>query len=309
MNIKIASEKTGLTKKAIKYYESEGLIHPSKNVENNYREYADADIVKLNLIGSLRVLDIPIVEIREVVESRKSIPKVMKDALDKINESIENLHKSKLIITNIIEINSEDYDTIGKEVKKLKETLELSLDGKKEYVSSALLRIFPGDFGKLMVSNYEPFLKVAIDTDEKKKAWLQLVEFLDDLDEVDENHPFLEKMKGCTKGGESDFQNNRDEMIRKILSNDLEYRENLKKEFIQMMKYIEENEEIQKTMRENVNESEEMLNSIGCPNNGFDEYLFILNEDYKRYNDIMKEINKEVEEEAGLNWSNFFKGL
>jgi len=39
MNIKIASEKTGLTKKAIKYYENEGLINPLKNSENNYREY------------------------------------------------------------------------------------------------------------------------------------------------------------------------------------------------------------------------------------------------------------------------------
>lgn len=33
MNIKIASDKTGLTKKAIKYYESEGLINPSKIVK------------------------------------------------------------------------------------------------------------------------------------------------------------------------------------------------------------------------------------------------------------------------------------
>ncbi len=32
MNIKITSEKTGLTKKAIKYYESTGLINPSKKI-------------------------------------------------------------------------------------------------------------------------------------------------------------------------------------------------------------------------------------------------------------------------------------
>jgi len=38
MNIKTASKKTGLTKKAIKYYEIEGLISPIKNNENNYSE-------------------------------------------------------------------------------------------------------------------------------------------------------------------------------------------------------------------------------------------------------------------------------
>ena len=70
MNIKVVSEKTGLTKKAIKYYESEGLISPLKNNDNNYREYTDNDIVKLNLIGALRVIDIPISEIKCLVDRR-----------------------------------------------------------------------------------------------------------------------------------------------------------------------------------------------------------------------------------------------
>ena len=39
MNIKATAEKTGLTKRAIKYYEGKGLIKPLKSNENNYREY------------------------------------------------------------------------------------------------------------------------------------------------------------------------------------------------------------------------------------------------------------------------------
>lgn len=35
MNIKQVSEITGLTKKAIKYYESQGLIDVNKNPHNN----------------------------------------------------------------------------------------------------------------------------------------------------------------------------------------------------------------------------------------------------------------------------------
>ncbi|MCB2297979.1 MerR family DNA-binding transcriptional regulator [Clostridium tagluense] len=46
MNIKAAAEKTGLTKRAIKYYEIEGLITPLKNIENNYREYTCQDVIK-----------------------------------------------------------------------------------------------------------------------------------------------------------------------------------------------------------------------------------------------------------------------
>ena len=60
MNTKDAAEKIGLTKKAIKYYEGEGLIMPLKNIENNYREYTCQDVIKLNLIGALRAVDIPV---------------------------------------------------------------------------------------------------------------------------------------------------------------------------------------------------------------------------------------------------------
>ena len=40
MNIKETARQTGLTKKAIKYYEQEGLITVSKNPDNGYREYS-----------------------------------------------------------------------------------------------------------------------------------------------------------------------------------------------------------------------------------------------------------------------------
>lgn len=117
MNIKIVSEKTGLTKKAIKYYESEGLINPSKNNCNNYREYSDEDIVKLNLIGALRAIDIPTMEIKCLVDGAKDLQAVMKSTLDKINETISNLEKSRLIISSILSKDLQDYNLVGDQVK------------------------------------------------------------------------------------------------------------------------------------------------------------------------------------------------
>jgi len=55
-----------------------------------------------------------------------------------------------------------------------------------------------------------------------------------------------------------------------------------------------------------------MLNSIGAvDNNNFDIYLEILNEDYKRYREIGKEIYKEASNEIGLNlsWDEFVESL
>ena len=44
MKIKEAEEKTGLTRKAIRYYESNGLIHPAQSEENGYKDYDEETI-------------------------------------------------------------------------------------------------------------------------------------------------------------------------------------------------------------------------------------------------------------------------
>ncbi|MBC2582267.1 MerR family transcriptional regulator [Clostridium sp. DJ247] len=302
MNIKVASEKTGLTKRAIKYYEDEGLIHPLKNCDNNYREYSERDIVKLNLIGALRAVDIPMFEIKNVIEGKKSIPDVMKDTLQRINESMDKLEKSKLVITNIIEKNLDDYDTAGECIKKLRETLELSMDEKKELISTILLRKFPGKFGEVFVAMYEPFLKITIDTEEKKSAWLKLVELLDGMDEIDENSYFVKWYDKAEIGDMKNYKESTSNTIEKILSKDVS-KEDIEKNSMHFIKSLKESES-----RDRFNEMltlvKEQINVIGPIQKQFGEYLSILNEDYKRYMENFKrmamEMNKEVINQSGL---------
>lgn len=56
MKIKEVSEKTGLTKKTIRYYEAEGLLNPEKQWQNGreYRNYSEQDIFQLEKIAALR---------------------------------------------------------------------------------------------------------------------------------------------------------------------------------------------------------------------------------------------------------------
>lgn len=313
MNIKTVSEKTGLTKKAIKYYESEGLISPMKNNDNNYREYTDNDIVKLNLIGALRAIEIPISEIKCLVEGNKSMQEVMSDTLKKVTETINNLEKTKLIISNIINKETEDYYSIGEQVRTLRETLELSIAEKKELISNTLIRIFPGNFGKIFVSSYEPFLNITIDNNEKKDAWLKLVEFLDDLDELDDNNPFIKSISSIDinkiEGHKEKSKNN----ALNLLNGDVDLKEKYKNSIISFVKSINENEELRKNISKSLAESKNIFNDIGAPDNAFDAYLEILNEDYKRYREIGKEINKEASEkiknEFGVSLEDFFKNL
>ena len=313
MNIKVASEKTGLTKKAIKYYESEGLINPLKNNDNNYREYTENDIVKLNLIAALRVIEIPISEIKCLVEGNKNLQDIMNDTLKKVTETINNLEKTRLVISNIINKETNNYYSIAEQVKRLRETLELSVTEKKELISNTLTRVFPGNFRKIFVSCYEPFLNITIDNNQKKDAWLKLVEVLDDLDELDDNNPFIKgmssidinKIEGYTEKSQNNMLN--------LLNRDIALKEKYKKGIISFVKSINENEELRKNIIQSLVESENMLNGIGSFDNTFDIYLEILNEDYKSYREIGKEIYKEVSDEIknelGLSLDEFFQNL
>ncbi|MBU3153687.1 MerR family transcriptional regulator [Clostridium estertheticum] len=313
MNIKTASEKTGLTKKAIKYYENEGLITPLKKCENNYREYSNDDIVKLNLIGALRALDITIVDIKDVVMGRRSLPETLLDTVKKIDESITYLGKSKLIITSLIEKNLTDYRASGEQIRRLRETLELSRDDKKEFISNTLLIIFPGKFGQLFVSIYAHFLSVTIDNDEKKKIWLKLVDFLDSVDEVVYKNTFLIKQINDSDNDNLDgLKKALDTQCKYILDYDANTKDNIMiNRQIELARSLKESEELKQKFNKGLEDLKQFMKVVGPIQKGFEEYLCILNEDYKKYKDneikMLANVNKMVKDKLGFTANEFIK--
>ena len=57
MKIKHVEELVGISSKNIRFYEEQGLLTPSR-AENNYREYHEADIIRLKQIKFLRKLGV-----------------------------------------------------------------------------------------------------------------------------------------------------------------------------------------------------------------------------------------------------------
>ena len=69
---------TGLTKKAIEYYEEKGLIAPRVE-ENGYRNFSSEDVARLKEISDVRKLGLSIPEIRSVLDEenkRASLAKI-----------------------------------------------------------------------------------------------------------------------------------------------------------------------------------------------------------------------------------------
>lgn len=74
MNSKQAAEQSGVSSRNIRYYEQAGLLCPARDPENDYRIYTDADVRTLKLIRILRTLDMPLEEIRAVLDGSTPLP-------------------------------------------------------------------------------------------------------------------------------------------------------------------------------------------------------------------------------------------
>lgn len=67
MNISDVAKKTGLTSKAIRFYEEKGVVTPPLRSENGYRSYNPHHIEELNLLRQARQVGFTLDECRELV--------------------------------------------------------------------------------------------------------------------------------------------------------------------------------------------------------------------------------------------------
>ena len=67
LSINQVEKLTGVSKRNIRFYEKEGLLLPKRNEENGYRVYDENDIWRIKVIKMLRMLDMPLEEIKAVL--------------------------------------------------------------------------------------------------------------------------------------------------------------------------------------------------------------------------------------------------
>jgi DNA-binding transcriptional MerR regulator len=91
MNIKAAEELSGVSRQNIRFYEREGLLNPDRNPENDYREYQQEHIETLKMIRVMRMLDMPLDQIKLVLEGSISPAKAAKEQRQKLKAQQEQL--------------------------------------------------------------------------------------------------------------------------------------------------------------------------------------------------------------------------
>lgn len=94
MKINEVEAAVGVTKKNIRFYEEEGLITPSREPGNGYRSYSQADVERLRRIKLLRKLDVPLADIREMLEGRRTLAEGMTLQLERLRTRRKDLDEA-----------------------------------------------------------------------------------------------------------------------------------------------------------------------------------------------------------------------
>ena len=97
MKINEVEKRVQITKKNIRFYEQEGLLHPERNKENGYREYSEEDVDVLLKIKFLRKLSLPIEEIRMIQSKKLSLHDALRRHLITLEHEERNLQEEELL--------------------------------------------------------------------------------------------------------------------------------------------------------------------------------------------------------------------
>lgn len=116
MRIKEVEELVGITRKNIRFYEKEGLLSPGRESDNSYRDYGEAEVARLKQIKFLRKLDMPISEIKAILEGERSLTSAVKRHSITIAEQRSNLLRAYEMCEQIeaegkqlSELDTDDY--------------------------------------------------------------------------------------------------------------------------------------------------------------------------------------------------------
>ena len=114
MQIGMLAKKSGLSVRAIRYYEELGLIIPRGHSSGGFRLYGEDSLRRLEIISFLKQLDLTLTEIRLIFDARKGsgggrqavihLQDVFAGKLKLVDSKLEFLHKMRSDISRVLDI-------------------------------------------------------------------------------------------------------------------------------------------------------------------------------------------------------------
>ena len=137
MKIKDVAKITGLSSKAIRFYEEKGLITVSRN-QSDYREYTKENIETLLQIKLLRKCGLSIQEIIDIKSKDESLDDMLYDVISKLDKQSLEISVQKELCLDVIKakgqytelyevVDTLDSDTYQELVDTIIEESQISL--------------------------------------------------------------------------------------------------------------------------------------------------------------------------------------
>ena len=158
----------GLTKKAVRYYISEGLVAP-RRLENGYADFSEADCETLERIALLRRLDLSIGEIRVMLAGGSA-----EAALNRLGKQIAREQAALRLLSGFSETH--DYASLKR---------ALTAEEQKRTIAERLESAFPGGFGRVVALMFAPYLTQPAETADQRAAFGEIIAFLDGVPAMD----------------------------------------------------------------------------------------------------------------------------
>ncbi|MEM9279372.1 MAG: Cu(I)-responsive transcriptional regulator [Pseudomonadota bacterium] len=109
MNIREASEQSGLPVKTVRYYDEIKLVQPNR-AENGYRDYDENEIHKLKFLSRARGLGFSLEDCRQLLSlyedqnrSSSSVKEIAQSKIKDIEVKLEELHSMRKTLAALVD--------------------------------------------------------------------------------------------------------------------------------------------------------------------------------------------------------------
>lgn len=282
MTINEIANELNITKRAMKYYEEQGLLKVAKD-SNGYRNYSEKDVETLRVISVYRKLGISISDIKRLLEKEDKdiLLGILEDKGKELREKTTKYEQLKVFVeTGKIDHLSEaiPYESIGK----------------------AITDAVPGFYGYYFLHHFLPFLQGRIETAQQQEAYEVICAFWDN---TEIKIPMFMRIfsrisyRVSPEVSAESMAAKMDAQMRLYLEADEEQYDKLKKQVLNgyRMKRMMRFHPVYISQRKFMKELQDKgYNDIFIPN------MKKLSPEYKRYHEAMTAMNQRICSELGL---------
>lgn len=174
------ARRTGLTVKAIRFYADRGIVPPTERGPTGHRRYDQAALARLELVRTLRQLDLDLTTIRRILDRELPLPEVAAAHAEALATQIRTLRLRQVVLAAVAKqgISPEEMDRMHRLAK-------FSDDERGRVVQEFVDTVFGGVAADPAFAGISRSLTPELPDDptaQQVEAWLELVELSQDPD-------------------------------------------------------------------------------------------------------------------------------